>query len=613
MNISITNSLDLHPTANTKLASERNPGMDNKINDILETTFRIEENGGQDKVLALEEAVRQRVKPKMLLNIPGNANGAINEITRQFWDTKPEFNFIMSMFTGQLINLVQGGLVKKIFCSNLSTTYPTPRPSRMIQAAYRDKRIDIENWSLNTIQQRLMAGAMGVCFMPTKSLVGTSMEEENKDSFKVIDDPFGSGKKLGLVKAINPDLSIIHGWAADRYGNTILSPLYEGCLWGPRASKNVLVTVEKLVSTDFIRKHAPLVKIPGYMVGSVSVVPFGAHPQGMLNQALEAFETYGEDYEFLDSRQKAFKSVEDHNVWINEWVLSCPTHRDYLNKLGYKRLMGLKGMTHKDAWKYHLETIKPEISTSETFNETEIMTVVASRLIRQRVLEKDFKIVQVGIGVAALAGCLAYYQLRKENINVDVIWGSGQFGYAPRPGDPFLTSAINMQNCTMLTDITEMYGVIIGGEYNRCLSIIGAGQTDKHGNVNSTKLDKDSFLVGSGGSADATNAQEIMVVTKQSKARFLETIPYVSSIGAKTKKMVTNLGVFEKPGNDEEFTLTQYHPNSKYTTPEEHIRTLKEKCGWALKVSQNIKATAPPTPSELITLRLLDPKRYFLK
>ena len=42
------------------------------------------------------------------------------------------------------------------------------------------------------------------------------------DAFKVIDDPFGSGKKIGIIKALNPDLSIIHGYAADRYGNTIL-------------------------------------------------------------------------------------------------------------------------------------------------------------------------------------------------------------------------------------------------------------------------------------------------------------------------------------------------------------------------------------------------------
>jgi len=87
-----------------------------------------------------------------------------------------------------------------------------------------------------------------------------------------------AGKKIGVIKALNPDLSIIHGYAADRYGNTILcqgdSIVDEYSAW---ASKNpVVVTVEKLVSTDYIRKHSPLlVKIPGYRVSSVSVSPFG--------------------------------------------------------------------------------------------------------------------------------------------------------------------------------------------------------------------------------------------------------------------------------------------------------------------------------------------------
>jgi acyl CoA:acetate/3-ketoacid CoA transferase beta subunit len=333
---------------------------------------------------------------------------------------------------------------------------------------------------------------------------------------------------------------------------------------------------------------------------------------GMLNQGLFEFDPYTQDYDFLNDRKTAQANSEDYNAWINQWVLSCQTHQEYLNKLGYERLASLKGKADKDAWKYHLETVKPEISTEKGFNETEMMTVAASRLIKDRVVAKGYKVVQVGIGIAALAGCLAYYQLQQEKLHVDLIWGSGQFGYTPQPGEPFLTSHTNMQNCTMFTDITEMYGIIIGGEYNKCLSIIGAAQIDKHGAVNSTKLDDDSFLVGSGGAADATNAQEIMVVTKQSKSRFLEKVSYVSSIGTKTKKMVTNLGVFEKT-DDNAFILTRYHPNSAFTTPEEHIRAAKEKCGWDLKIAPDIKATEPPTEAELLTLRLLDPKRYFLK
>ena len=73
--------------------------MDHTINELLETTFALKENQGEDKVMPLEEAVRKYIEPKMLINIPGTPNGAINEITRQFWGKKPEFSFVSSMFT----------------------------------------------------------------------------------------------------------------------------------------------------------------------------------------------------------------------------------------------------------------------------------------------------------------------------------------------------------------------------------------------------------------------------------------------------------------------------------------------------------------------------------
>jgi len=117
---------------------------------------------------------------------------------------------------------------------------------------------------------------------PNKVDDGTTIAEDNKDAFKVIEDPFGSGKKIGIIKALNPDLSIIHGYAADRYGNTILCQAIRlSMIQAPGRVKNpVVVTVEKLVLSEYIRKHSPLlVKIPGYRVSSVSVAPFGAQSQ----------------------------------------------------------------------------------------------------------------------------------------------------------------------------------------------------------------------------------------------------------------------------------------------------------------------------------------------
>ena len=133
------------------------------------------------------------------------------------------------------------------------------------------------------------------------------MAEDNRESFREIEDPFGEGKAK-VVKALNPDLSLIHGWAADRYGNTIISPSASSGqgAWGAFASKGgVVVTVEKLVSTDFIREHSTFVSIPGYMVNSVSVAPLGAHPYGLFNPGIKEFEGYAADYSFMVDFRKA--------------------------------------------------------------------------------------------------------------------------------------------------------------------------------------------------------------------------------------------------------------------------------------------------------------------
>jgi len=67
-----------------------------------------------------------------------------------------------------------------------------------------------------------MAGAMRVGFLPTRSLLDSTMAQENRDSFMEMDDPFGRGDKIGVVKSMNADLAMVHGWAADAHGNLIL-------------------------------------------------------------------------------------------------------------------------------------------------------------------------------------------------------------------------------------------------------------------------------------------------------------------------------------------------------------------------------------------------------
>jgi len=588
--------------------------MDKRLGDIIQSTFRLKETEGESKITTLEEAIRRNIKPKIKLHIAGSPNAALRELTRQHWGKKPHITLISNeIMTPYEISLVHCGLVSKIITTNCSYIYPAPGPIPLIQKAYKEKMVEIENWSVYSLEQRLMAGALGVGFMPTKSIVGTNMVEENKNSFKEIKDPFGSGEKVGLVKALTPDFSIIHGCAADRYGNTLLASPYYGAIWGPKASKNgAMVTVEKIVSTDFIREHSNLVKLPGYLVTSVCVAPFGSHPRGLAGLGIRGVESYGEDYDFTLNYRKISKEPNMLEIWLKKWVLDCKTQEEYLSKLGHQKVLSLKKRAERNAWEDELESLAKGFSTSEEYNQTEMMIVTAARVIIEKVTRNGYKTVLAGVGASGLPAWLGYYLLQKEDRGLDLLIGTGQVGYAPRPLDPFPGNVSNVATCKMLTDSTEIYGVIVGGENNKCLSILGAAQIDKYGNINTSKI-KELYLIGVGGAGDAIHARETIVITKQAKDRFLEKVTFISCPGDRIKTLVTTLGVFEKLGNRREFVLTKYFPNPKLPTKEEKIRNIKENCGWDLKVAKFVKEVSPPTLEELMILRLLDPQRFFIR
>ena len=564
------------------------------------------------KVMPLGEAVRQAIVPGMILHISSGSdpNAALREIIRLFWGTEPGFTLIASgVTTPYVISLITCQLVKKVITSNCSYTYPTPRPIPLLQEAEKNGSIEIENWSLYSLEQRLMAAAMGVGFMPTKSIMGTSLAEDNVDSFKIISDPFNEENKLGIVKALEPDISIIHGCVADVYGNTILGPPYFSNLWGSRASRNgVIVTVEKIVSPEFIKEHSSLVKIPGYLVRSISEAPFGAHPQSLAGLAIGIEDDYSEDYDFIVNYQKVSRDPNHLDVWLKEWITDCPTQEDYLRKLGTEKIASLKEKASNVDWESELKAGRT--LPVEEANSTEMMVVVAARRIQDKVFREGYQTILAGIGIPGLATWLAYYLLRKEGHYVDLLTGTGLVGYTPIPGDPFLMSPANVMTCTMLTDTIEVYGTFVGGARSKCLSVLGAAQIDRYGNINTLRIDN-LFFIGTGGAADAINAQESLVVAKQSSQRLIERVPSISCLGDRVKTLVTNLGIMEKD-EDEEFTLTSYYAGPGFKTQEISVREIRENCGWELKMTPSLEEIEAPTSDELTILRSLDPQRLFI-
>ncbi|MBW1800062.1 MAG: hypothetical protein JRJ85_04960, partial [Deltaproteobacteria bacterium] len=550
---------------------------------------------------------------KIHSNTGAYANAALREIIRQFWGKQPAFTYIGSgVSTPFEVGFACSGLVKKVITANHSYTFPTPRPIPLLRQMFREGRLDIECWSLYSLEQRLMAAAMGVGFLPTKSLMGSSLGDDNAHAFKIISDPFDGEKKMGVVRALEPDISIVHGCVADREGNLILAPPYFTSLWGARASRGgVIATVEKIVPSDMIRKHSALVKIPGHLVKWVCPVPFGSHPQGLAAEGIGVGDGYVEDYAFVRESTGPGQDSRTLRQWLEAWAVECPTQDDYLTKLGPERVSFLSARSSADSWEHEIPDSAPGSGERKAPNATETMVIAGAREIRDIVIKKDYQAILAGIGTPALAAWLAFYLLKKDHIHVTMLTGLGHVGYEPRPGDPFLMTLSNVLTCTMVTDTTDVYGILVGGAHNRCLSVLGTAQIDKYGNINTVKIDG-TPLIGPGGGGDAVNARETLVVAKQSEKRFLDRLPYVGCAGAGINTLVTDLGVFSKGGGDEIFTLIKVIGPSSKSEKKERLGQIQDRCGWKIKAAETLDVISQPEPEELAILRALDPEGMFI-
>jgi glutaconate CoA-transferase subunit A len=142
--------------------------------------------------------------------------------------------------------------------------------------AIESGELKLEEHSCMTIATGYRAAAAGVPFEPVAGVFGSDLLELN--NWKILEDPYGSGKRTVLVPAIAPDVAVIHANEVDAQGNARVygSPHWDHPL--TRAAKRVFVTAEKLVSTEHLAQQPELTLVPGFMVEAVAIVPHGAWP-----------------------------------------------------------------------------------------------------------------------------------------------------------------------------------------------------------------------------------------------------------------------------------------------------------------------------------------------
>jgi len=567
-----------------------------------------------DRVMPLPEAVAKFIRPGMHLHIGhcfARPCAISQEIARQFWGKNPGFTISTLGFTGDLAALFAGGTLKKAIATFYGDSYPMPGPNPVYQKAFREGTVEMENWTILTFSLRLLAGAMGMEYIPASSLIGTTMEKENARDFFVMETP--DGETMGLARALRPDLALLHGWAADTAGNVVCSPPYaEGPTSARAAKEGALVTVERIVPPDFIKRYSHLVKIPSYLVRAVCPVPLGSHPAGMTNFGLESEVTgYEVDRDFLIDFREQSRDEEKLQAWMDKWITGCADHDEYLERLGHEKIWHLKGKAAPDSWESELADAVPEMNAGAEYTPVEMMVAVGARVIAEKSRLNGYRTILAGVGASNLAAWLAYYNLMEQGYDCDLIAEVGFYGYSPQPAEPYIFNLRNVPQCRMLSDINDVLGSIVGAESNLCIGALGAGQVDRSGNVNSTQIPElKLYLVGSGGAADvAAGAKEVVILINHSSFRLVEKVPYVTCPGRRITTVITTRGIFEKV--DGELVLTGYYPTED-GSPDSAVAAIRENCAWDVKVADDIARIEPPTIDELLCARMFDPRAFFL-
>jgi glutaconate CoA-transferase, subunit A len=176
-----------------------------------------------------------------------------------------------------------------------------------------------------------LAGALGISFIPIKSMIASEVLERlergpGRDLIKRMNCPF-TGEPYVLLKAIQPDVSLVHVQVADEQGNCqIHGPKWENEEQA-KAAQRIIVIAEEIVPTTLFEQHPTRTVIPAHRVEAVIHQPYGAHPTAV-------YSCYDYDSEHLKLYVEHARTREGMNRYVEDWILGPRDFQEYLEKAG---------------------------------------------------------------------------------------------------------------------------------------------------------------------------------------------------------------------------------------------------------------------------------------
>lgn len=293
--------------------------------------FRDKPRALVDKVTTVAEAVRRFVHSGDYLAVGGFGcdripTAAVHEVLRQ---GVQELRFAGHTATHDFQILCAGNgtgrgrtlaAVDAAYVVGLEARGLSPHARRVLESG----EVKTTEWSNYTLAVRFKAAAMGLPFLPARSLLGTDTFRESAAC--VIDCPF-TGEKLAAIPALYPDVAILHVHEADRFGNCRIRGTTVADLDVARASHRVIVTCERLVPHEEFRRDPSLTAVPFFCVDAVCEVPFGSFPGNMPYE-------YFSDERHLREWLEVEADLPAYQAWLERYVFGVADFNGYLDRCG---------------------------------------------------------------------------------------------------------------------------------------------------------------------------------------------------------------------------------------------------------------------------------------
>ena len=236
--------------------------------------------------------------------------------------------------------LIGAGCVKRVeLAYEADEAFNTVGP-RWRRAVERGQ-IEWEDYSNFAMVSRFAAGAMGIPFMPIRSLLGSDVlnrealtpaqrAADTRTPIKkaaVIESPFNPGEPIVLVPAVHTEFAVIHVQKASPEGTIRIEGQTFADVQQALCADTVIVTAEEIVEDAVLRQEPERNPLPYFAVKHVCHVPWGSHPYAVFNY-----------YDYDPRQLKLYhESAEDelsNAQYLDRFIYNVKNHAEYLEAVG---------------------------------------------------------------------------------------------------------------------------------------------------------------------------------------------------------------------------------------------------------------------------------------